>query len=127
MCRSNPLVLDKAYGTILERPQKLVRRHVMDRFRDFTLDLNGTIEETSDGNAIAVCNELPLIGAGTTPEQALRSLMSCLGAYMEELQKAGKLHSVLSEKGLVQPNAARPEFSVRFPYTRPEHEPVLTG
>ena len=98
----------------------------MDRFRDFTLNLNGTIEETSDGNAIAVCNELPLIGAGSTPEQALRSLMSCLGAYMEELQKVGKLHSVLSEKGLVQPKAA-PEFSVRFPYTRPELEPVLTG
>ena len=61
----------------------------------YYVNLSGKLERTDDGASITLCDQLPLIGTGGTPEEAMESSMRCLRAYFDELEKTGSLKQAL--------------------------------
>ena len=45
------------------------------------IDLTGRVEKC-EGYYVSLCNELPLIGMGATPEEAMISFMECFEEYI---------------------------------------------
>lgn len=80
--------------------------------------LTGRIERIDD-QAIVFCNELPLGGSGATPEEALRSFLESLRAYLDAAEAEGRLEQIFSEYGLQrEPPSIRGigNFSLRMPW-----------
>ena len=89
------------------------------------LELTGSIKWIDD-QAVAFCNELPLTGAGSTPEDAIRTFLECLTGYLKAAAKEGNLEDVLRKHGALR-NAGDQEeakFSLTLPYRARIDAPV---
>ena len=80
------------------------------------LKLTGRFERTG-GQAMTLCDQLPLGGIGETPEEALSSFLGCLKAYLDIAEKDGTLSDVLLKHG-AKPMRANTStgFSLTIPY-----------
>ena len=66
--------------------------------RTYSLNLTGQVE-MHDTLYIAFCNELPLIGAGATADDAMDSFLGCLKEYLRLCEEWGILDQVMSDYG----------------------------
>jgi hypothetical protein len=66
----------------------------------YSLGLTGRFEE-HEGSYISFCNELPLIGIGATPEDAMNSFLMCVKDYIKFSDEWGILDTVMEDYGFV--------------------------
>ena len=66
--------------------------------RNYSLSLTGQVE-MHDTLYIAFCNELPLIGAGATADDAMDSFLGCLKEYLRLSEELGILDQVMTDYG----------------------------
>ena len=66
--------------------------------RTYPLRLTGQVE-MHDTLYIAFCNELPLIGAGATADDAMDSFLRCLKEYLRLSEELGILGQVMTDYG----------------------------
>ncbi len=72
------------------------------------IDLTGRVEKC-EGYYVSLCNELPLIGMGATPEDAMRNFTECFEEYIRLSVEWGVIDKVAEDYGL---NISRASVSV---------------
>lgn len=81
------------------------------------IELTGQIER-EEGLYISYCNELPIAGAGHSPQEAVSSFAQCLTEYLQYNDEWGMLDDIFSEKGLTgfdPEGVSSGEFAIRLP------------
>ena len=84
--------------------------------RTYSLSLTGQVE-MHDTLYIAFCNQLPLIGAGTTADDAMDSFLGCLKEYLRLSEEWGILDQVMSDYRFDSPsiNITTGHFALTLP------------
>ena len=87
-------------------------------WRTYPLNLTGQVE-MYDTLYIAFCNELPLIGTGTTADDAMGSFLGCLKEYLRLSEEWGILDQVMDDYGFAAHSPSVNITTGRFDLTLP--------
>jgi hypothetical protein len=85
-----------------------------------TLDLHGRIE-MHDDLYVSFCDELPLVGVGTTSEDAMGSFITCLKEYMRLIYESDATEGT-AIRWNQHPTTPSGEFSLSLPKVVGERE-----
>ena len=82
------------------------------------IKLTGQIE-IEEGMYLSHCEELPIVGVGYSPQEAMNSFTRCLMDYFHYNGEWGMLGGILEEKGLTTPCPEEIESCGRFTMNLP--------